>query len=98
MSTEKYNPLAHLDAKKMWDESIAERACKSIVFPEDTTWHADKFLHACRSVAGQWAIQKWLTQQEYSDAYQEIKSLCYEAGLDPLCIHCSSRATVHITL
>ena len=95
MGNERYTPFDHLDAKTLWDQGIEERSHRSIVFPNDTTWHADKWLHSCETVIGQWFLQKWFNTQEFVDANKEIKELCKTAGLDPSCIHCSSRATIH---
>ena len=85
MGTGTYSPFDHLDAKGIWDDAIQSRGVES-----------DKWLYTADTIIGQWFLQKWLDTNEFVEAKNEIKALCQAAGLDHLCIHCSSRATKHI--
>jgi len=79
-----YTPFDQYPPKPLWDEVIRDNG--------DT---CERWLYNCNTVIGMWWLSKMLTLKEFLEAGEEIKDLCRQARLDHLCIHCSSRATVH---
>lgn len=84
MGNGNYTPFEHLDAKGMWDESIASRGVT-----------AETWIHNAKTVVGMWWIEGWLNGVDFINAIAELNDLCVAAGLDRNCIHCSSRSTKH---
>jgi hypothetical protein len=78
-----YNPFEHLNAKGLWDQHLSNIT------------ETDKWLDNCRTIVGQWWISKFIDKDEFTTIVLELRSLCNAAGLDYLCIHCSSRPTKH---